>query len=77
MAPELGRLQRELPDLKVWMANGRYDLATAFFGVENTIASNGIDGSRVTMTYYDAGHMMYLHEPSLAQLAADFRRFLT
>ncbi len=77
VAPDLGRLQRELPDLKVWMANGRYDLATAFFGVENTVASNGIDGSRVTMTYYDAGHMMYLHEPSLAQLAADFRRFLT
>jgi carboxypeptidase C (cathepsin A) len=76
VAPELGRLLRELPDLKVWMANGRYDLATSFFGVENTIANNGIDAQRVTMSYYDAGHMMYLHEPSLVQLAADFRVFL-
>ncbi|HVJ54899.1 MAG TPA: peptidase S10 [Aliidongia sp.] len=76
IAPELGRLQRELPDFKVWMANGRYDLATSLFGVENTIASNGIDAARVTMTYYDSGHMMYLHEPSLVQLTGDFRRFL-
>jgi carboxypeptidase C (cathepsin A) len=76
VAPELGRLQREIPDLKVWMANGLYDLATAFFAVENTIAGNGINPARVVMTYYDAGHMMYVHEESLQQLMADFRRFL-
>src|ERR1700735_5624442 len=64
VAPELGRLQREIPNLKTWMANGLYDLATAFFAVENTIANNGIDASRVTMTYYQSGHMMYVHEPS-------------
>ena len=28
------------------------------------------------MTYYEAGHMMYLHRPSLDQLMADVRAFL-
>jgi carboxypeptidase C (cathepsin A) len=77
VAPELGRLQREIPDMKVWMANGLYDLATAFFAVENTIAGNGIDRARVTMSYYQAGHMMYVHEPSFEALLADFRALVS
>jgi carboxypeptidase C (cathepsin A) len=77
VAPELGRVQRENPALKVLMANGLYDLATPFFAVETTIAGNGIDAARIDMTYYEAGHMMYLHEPSLKQLVADFRRLVT
>jgi len=28
------------------------------------------------MRYYSAGHMMYLHEPSLAQLTADLSAFI-
>ena len=77
VAPELGRVQRENPGIKVLMANGIYDLATPFFAVETTIAGNGIDAGRIDMTYYEAGHMMYVHEPSLKQLVADFRRLVT
>ena len=73
VAPELGRIQRENAGVKVLMANGLFDLATPFFAVENTIAGNGIDWNRVTMRYYDAGHMMYVHEPSFDALIADFR----
>jgi carboxypeptidase C (cathepsin A) len=73
VAPELGRVQRENPALRVLMANGLYDLATPFFAVETTIAGNGIDASRIDMAYYESGHMMYLHEPSLKRLVADFR----
>ncbi|HLZ67590.1 MAG TPA: peptidase S10 [Aliidongia sp.] len=73
VAPELGRIQRENAGVKVLMANGLYDLATPFFAVENTIAGNGVDWNRVTMRYYDAGHMMYVHEPSFDALIADFR----
>ncbi len=54
LAPELGRLQREIPSLRVLMANGLYDLATPFFAVENTIAGSGIERQRVTMAYYEA-----------------------
>jgi carboxypeptidase C (cathepsin A) len=73
VAPELGRLQRECPNLRVLMANGLFDLATPFFAVENTIAGNGIDASRIRMTYYEAGHMMYVNEACLKALIADFR----
>jgi len=76
VAPILGKLLRENPLLRVLIANGLYDLATPFGAAENTIAGNGIDASRVTMTYYEAGHMMYLHEPSLATLVVDIRTLL-
>lgn len=29
------------------------------------------------MTHYEAGHMMYIHDPSLAQLKTDLDTFLT
>jgi carboxypeptidase C (cathepsin A) len=76
IAPELGRLQRESPTFGVLMANGLYDLATPFFAVENTIASNGIDASRIMMRYYHAGHMMYVNGDCLDQLVTDFRALL-
>jgi carboxypeptidase C (cathepsin A) len=76
VAPILGKLLRENPKLRVLIANGLYDLATPFHAIETTIAGNGIDASRVRMTYYEAGHMMYLHEPSLQALLTDFRGFL-
>lgn len=73
VAPTLGRLLRESPALRVTIANGYFDIATHFFAVESTIANNGIDATRIRMTYYEAGHMMYLHQPSLERLIADMR----
>ena len=40
------------------------------------MAGNGIPPGRVRMTYYEAGHMMYLHDPSLAALVADLRELM-
>ena len=76
VAPTLGRLLRENPRLNVLIANGLYDLATPFHAVETTIAGNGIDAARIRMTYYEAGHMMYLDEPSLASLMGDIREMI-
>lgn len=79
VAPMLGELLRQSPNLQVLIANGLYDMATPFYAVETTVAGNGIAESgadRVRMTYYDAGHMMYLHEPSLVQLVDDLRGLL-
>lgn len=73
VAPILGRLLRENPALRVLVASGLYDFATPFHAAESTMAGNGIDTSRLRMTYYEAGHMMYLHDPSLAALLADLR----
>lgn len=65
---------------KVLVANGYYDLATPHFATEYTFSHMGLDPevrANVALTYYEAGHMMYVHKPSLVQLAADIREFVT
>ncbi|NOX96024.1 MAG: peptidase S10 [Alphaproteobacteria bacterium] len=76
VAPMVERAMRQNKDLRVLAANGYYDLATPFFGTEMTFAQPGFDRSRLTLTYYEAGHMMYIHEPSLEALAQDVRSFI-
>jgi len=64
---------------KVLIANGYYDLATPHFATEYTVSHMGLDPevrANVHLTYYEAGHMMYVHQPSLAQLATDLRDFI-
>jgi carboxypeptidase C (cathepsin A) len=67
------------PDLEVFVANGYYDLATPFFATEYTFSHLGLDPSlegHVTLRYYEAGHMMYIHKPSLEKLRGDLVEFL-
>jgi len=67
------------PHLKLFVANGIYDLATPFYATEYTINHLGLrDGvdKNITMAYYDAGHMMYTHKPSLKALSADLKKFI-
>jgi carboxypeptidase C (cathepsin A) len=66
--------------LRVFVANGYYDLATPFAATQYTFNHLGAEtglSKRVTMTYYDAGHMMYINKPSLEKLRQDITRFLT
>ena len=77
VTPFLATAQKQNKDFRIFVANGYYDLATPFFATEHSMNHNGIDLSRVTMKYYEAGHMMYIHHPSLKALADDMRAFLT
>ncbi len=66
------------PHLKVFVANGYYDLATPYFATEYTFDHLGLEPAlqgNVSMAYYEAGHMMYIHEPSAEALKADIARF--
>lgn len=68
------------PHLKVIVCNGYYDLATPFLATEytfNHIPLNDEQAANIKMTYYEAGHMMYLHKPSLKQLSHDLKEFIT
>ena len=76
VAPYLERAMRQNKDLRILAANGYYDHATPFFATELTFNQPGFDPDRVTLTYYDAGHMMYIHGPSLEKLAEDVRAFI-
>jgi carboxypeptidase C (cathepsin A) len=56
-----------------------YDLATPHFATEYTLNHLGLDAelrSNISTSFYPAGHMMYLHEPSLARLKAELAAFL-
>ena len=76
VAPYLGDEMRRNSDFRVLLAMGYYDLATPFFAVENSMYQTGMLPERVTFAYYEAGHMMYVHGPSLEKLAADIRTFI-
>lgn len=63
----------------VLVANGYYDLATPHFATEYTFSHMGLDPEirkNVRMEYYEAGHMMYVHQPSLEALAGNIREFI-
>ena len=56
--------------LKVWVVCGYYDLATPFYAAEwvySHLFLNEELKPNLQFTYYPAGHMFYLHEPSLQQ----------
>ena len=65
--------------LKVFIANGLYDLDTSYFATRYTIHHLGLDPalrSNITLSYYEAGHQMYVHPPSLEKLRADVLKFM-
>lgn len=67
------------PDLKVLVANGYYDLATPFFATEYTLNHMWLKGHlrpNISLTYYPAGHMMYIHHKSLELLSHDLHEFI-
>jgi carboxypeptidase C (cathepsin A) len=67
------------PHLKVFVANGYYDLGTPYFATEYTFNHLGLDKElrdNVSMGYYEAGHMMYIHTPSLAEIKSDLAEFI-
>ena len=64
--------------LKVFIASGYYDLDTSYFATKYTVNHLGLDPSlrnNITLAYYDAGHQMYTHLPSLKKLTADVTEF--
>lgn len=67
------------PHLKVYVANGYYDLGTPYFATEYTFNHLGLDESlrkNISMGYFEAGHMMYIHMPSLNQMKKDLVEFI-
>jgi len=76
VGPWISRAMRQNSDLEVLVAQGYYDLATPFFAAELMFNQPGFVQDRVTFTYYEAGHMMYIHEPSLETFTQDVREMI-
>lgn len=68
------------PSLRVFVASGYYDLATPFFATDYTFTHLALDPTlrpHITMKYYDAGHMMYTHRPSLVRMKKELSEFIS
>lgn len=79
VAETLRQAMSENPHLRVFVANGYYDLATPFAATNYTFSRMQLDPEllkNVTMTYYEAGHMMYVHRASREKLRADIVKFI-
>ncbi len=77
--PDLAQALTRNPALRVFSANGYYDLATPFFGTEKDLHHLGIDPalrSHVAFGYYESGHMIYLENAARRALRGDLEAFI-
>jgi carboxypeptidase C (cathepsin A) len=78
-APDLAHALAYNPNLRVLVLGGIYDLVTPFLAAESTIDHLGLPPelrSHIESKTYPAGHMMYLHEPSLRSFKGDIAAFI-
>lgn len=77
---KLSAAMRANPHLRVHVACGYTDGATPHFAAEHVLARLTIPPQlreNIEVRYYDAGHMMYVHEPSRIQQSADLAAFVS
>ena len=80
VADKLAEAMRTNPHLRVHVACGYYDGATPYFAAEHTVAHLAIPAelaANVEFSYYEAGHMMYVHEPSRVAQSEQLARFVS
>jgi carboxypeptidase C (cathepsin A) len=78
VAPDLAEAMTQNPHLHVFSANGYYDFATPYFSTVYTLNHLNLAPAlqkNISYGFYDGGHMMYLHPPSLALLKHDLARW--
>ncbi|MDX2178347.1 MAG: peptidase S10 [Bryobacteraceae bacterium] len=67
------------PYMKLYVGFGYYDLATPYFAAEYTLSHMGLPASfqpAITRSYYEAGHMFYIHKPSLERVSREIGEFI-
>ncbi len=77
---KLAEAMRTNPHMRVHVACGYYDAATPHFAAETDVAHLAIPpelAANIEFAYYEAGHMMYLHEPSRLDQSARLAAFVS
>ena len=68
------------PHMHLFVGMGYYDFACPFYPVEWTVAhlkvSDTIKKNNIAVGYYEAGHMVYIDQPSAAKYHADLVKFV-
>jgi len=79
VADDLRKAMSRNPYLKLWVCCGYYDLATPYYAAENVLHGMQLDPSirdNLRLTFYEAGHMIYINHPSLLQFRKDAAAFM-
>jgi carboxypeptidase C (cathepsin A) len=79
VAADLASAMRKNPHLKVFSANGYFDLATPFFLTEYDLDHMSLPQElrgNVQFGYYPSGHMIYLNVEALHKLHGDLEKFI-
>lgn len=79
VADKLAEAMRANPFLRVYVGCGYHDGATPYFSAEHTAAHLEIPAElrdNIEFRYYEAGHMMYVHDESRAAQAAHLAAFV-
>ncbi|MCH7824772.1 MAG: peptidase S10 [Acidobacteria bacterium] len=79
VASDLEQAMIRNPNLKVQIENGYYDLATPFFAMQWTTDHMNLPDElrgNIKHDFYEAGHMMYVHEEELMNLKRNIVRFI-
>jgi carboxypeptidase C (cathepsin A) len=79
VAGDLGAAIRKNPHLRVFSANGYFDLATPFFATEYDLNHMELEPElqgNVQLGYYPSGHMIYLNTDALHRLKDDLAAFI-
>jgi carboxypeptidase C (cathepsin A) len=76
--PDLAKTMTENPRLRVFSANGYYDMATPFFQTQFLLDHMGLDpslASHIEYGFYPSGHMVYVNPSALAAFRRDLERW--
>ncbi len=77
--PDLAAAMKYNPNLKVMLNSGYFDLATTFFTAVYEMHHLPMPArlqSNIEYKFYDSGHMVYAHEPSLKKLHDNVAAFI-
>lgn len=70
------RVMQQDPNIRIMMSNGIYDTMTTIGAMEYAAVQSGWPKERVTLAYYEGGHMAYTVERSAKKFADDLRQFI-
>ena len=79
-AVDLATTMTLYPPMQVLIQQGYFDLATPHFVLEYVLNHMDLDQdqrARISVEMYEAGHMMYVHPPSLVKFKQDLADFIS
>ena len=76
---DLSYAMRQNPNMKILVQQGYYDLATPYGATQYFIDQLDVSEkllNNITLKMYEAGHMMYIHKPSMELFKKDLSDFI-